>query len=362
MYTDLTNLCIGPESTIHQAIAKMEFSPKGIVLAVDPDGRLLSTITDGDVRRAVLANIKLEETVSVLIDRKARSPQAHPITAPVDSDSNTLSGLLKQHSISHLPLVNSENRVVALVTWDEFMPDEGASLQAVIMAGGSGTRLRPLTEELPKPMLPMGDRPLMEIIVQQLQEAGVKQVNVAVHHKHQKIIEHFGDGREFGVELTYVTEDRPLGTAGSLGLMESPTQTVLVINGDILTQVDFRAMLAYHREHAADLTVAVQWYDLQVPYGVVECEGALVRRLSEKPSFKFLVNAGIYLLEPGVYGFIPDGEPYDMTDLIQRLVDEGLQVVAFPIREYWIDIGEHEDYESAQEQLKNWIPGPANGN
>jgi len=362
MYTDLTNMCVGPDVSIHQALIQMEYSPKGIVLVVDADGKLLNTVTDGDVRRAILANVSLDEPVKVLLDRKVGTPQAQPVTAPFDSDGSTQLGLLQQHSISQLPLLDQDNRVVALVTRDEFMPDEGAPLQAVIMAGGLGTRLRPLTEDLPKPMLPMGDRPLMEIIIQKLQEAGVKQVNVAVHHKHQKIIEHFGDGREFGVELTYVTEDRPLGTAGSLGLMKSPDQTVLVINGDILTQVDFRAMLAYHREHAADLTVAVQWYDLQVPYGVVECEGPLVRRLSEKPSFKFLVNAGIYLLEPGVYGFIPEGEPYDMTDLIQRLVDEGLQVVAFPIREYWIDIGKHEDYASAQEHLRNWIPGPANGN
>ena len=358
MYTDLTNMCVGPESLIHQALAQMEYSPKGIVLVVDSEGKLLATVTDGDVRRAILADVSLEEPVRVLLDRKVGSHADQPVTAPIGSDSSTLLRLLQQHRISHLPLVDRESRVVALVTWDEFMPDEGSSLQAVIMAGGSGVRLRPLTEELPKPMLPMGDRPLMEIIIQQLREAGVKHVNVAVHHKHQKIIEHFGDGREFGLEISYVTEDRPLGTAGSLGLMKSPNETVLVINGDILTQVDFRAMLIYHREQNADLTVAVQQQDFQVPYGVVECEDTLVRGLVEKPTLKFLINAGIYLLEPAVYRYIPNGEPYDMTDLIQRLVDEDMQVVAFPIREYWVDIGQHEDYQSAQEHLKNWSPKP----
>lgn len=353
MYSNLTKLCIDPVGTVRDAMALIDRSRMGIVLVVDQERRLLGTITDGDLRRAVLANVDFGQPVSVLLARKVGSPYARPITARAGADRDTYLRLLQQHNILHLPLLNEEQRVVGLVTLDDFVTDRALPLQAVIMAGGAGVRLHPLTEETPKAMLPIGERPLMEIIIQQLREVGIRRVNVTTHHKSEKIINHFGDGRDFGVELTYVAEDRPLGTAGGLGLMETPQETVLVINGDILTQVDLRAMLAYHREHGADLTVAVRQYDLQLPYGVIECEGVRVRCLTEKPVRKFFVNAGIYLLEPLVYNYIPNGKSSDMTDLIQSLVDNGRVVVGFPIREYWLDIGQVPDYEQAQKDAKD---------
>jgi NDP-sugar pyrophosphorylase family protein len=175
---------------------------------------------------------------------------------------------------------------------------------------------------------------------------------VTTHFKPEKIIEHLGDGKAFGVDITYVNEDRPLGTGGALGLMPTPAETTLVINGDVLTQVDFRIMLTYHREHQADMTVAVSQYGIAVPYGVVECDGPLVRRLREKPQVNFLVNAGIYLLEPAVYQFVPSGEPMHMTDLITRLLNAGRRVVGFPIFEQWLDIGQHADYSRAQQVVR----------
>jgi NDP-sugar pyrophosphorylase family protein len=201
--------------------------------------------------------------------------------------------------------------------------------------------------------LPVGGRPLMERILEQLKQAGIRQVNVTTHYKPEKIIEHFGDGRAFGVELSYVNEDLPLGTGGALGLMSPPRETQLVINGDILTQVDFRAMLAFHQDNEAEMTVAVRRYEMQVPYGVVECKGAHVRSLDEKPQLGFLVNAGIYLLEPSVYQFIPNRQHFNMTDLIRWLLDAGRTVVSFPVREYWLDIGQHADYVQAQNDLQN---------
>ena len=356
MHTDVKRFCITKDASIQEAVARAESNRLGIVLVVDDGQRLIGTITDGDVRRAILANISSDEPVGVLLASKAGTSYARPITAPVETDSNTLLHVLQQNAILYLPLVDQEQRVVALVTLDEFVAKQEPPLQAVIMAGGAGVRLRPLTDEMPKPMLPIGDRPLMEFTVRQLRDSGIKHLNVAVHHKSEKITEYFGDGREFGVDISYVTEDRPLGTAGALGLMEPPQDTMLVINGDILTQVDFRAMQAYHREQKADITVAVQKYELQVPYGVIECEGTQVRGLSEKPIYKYFVNAGIYLLEPMVYKFIPNGQRYDMTDLIQRVVEEGRMVVAFPVKEYWIDVGQKQDYQQAQEHAKKWEP------
>jgi NDP-sugar pyrophosphorylase family protein len=207
-------------------------------------------------------------------------------------------------------------------------------------------------------MLPVGDQPLLEIILKQLRQAGIRQVKLSLHHQSEKIAKHFGDGAEFGVDLSYLTEEKPMGTVGGLGLLEPPKETTLVMNGDLLTQVDFRAMLAFHREHQADLTVAVRAQNLTLPYGVIECDGPTVRGLKEKPVLNVFVNAGIYLLEPSVYLYIPQGERFDMTDLIQRLLTEGRPVVSFPIREYWLDIGGPEGYAQALEDIKTWETAP----
>ncbi|MBI4257075.1 nucleotidyltransferase family protein [Candidatus Uhrbacteria bacterium] len=352
MYSDLAKLCIEQDRSIFDAVILMETTKLGIVLVVDESRKLVGTITDGDVRRAMLANMDFKQSVNALLACKAGSRYARPIAAPVGADRSTYLSLLQEHSILHLPLLEEDGRVAGLVRIDDFVPDRMLPLQAVVMAGGAGSRMRPLTDDLPKPMLPLGDRPLMEIIVRQLRDAGIRHVHVTTHHKSEKIMEHFGDGSDFGVELAYVAEERPMGTAGALGVMTLPQETVLVINGDILTQVDFRAMLAFHREQRADLTMAVRKYDMQVPFGVVECQGTSVVRLTEKPLFNFFVNAGIYLLEPVAYRYIPNGERFDMTDLIQLLIDEGRSVASFPIREYWLDIGGHPEYERAERDIR----------
>jgi NDP-sugar pyrophosphorylase family protein len=222
------------------------------------------------------------------------------------------------------------------------------------MAGGFGKRLLPLTQNTPKPMLPIGEQPLMERMIGQLRDAGIHRVNVTTHFEPEKIRDYFGDGERFGVNLNYVSEERPLGTAGALRLIETKKEPLLIINGDILTRVDFRAMLDFHREHQADLTVGVREYDFQVPYGVIETEGARVTGVNEKPVYKFFVNAGIYLLQPALDEFIPKDERFDMTDLIEKLIAAGRTVASFPIMEYWLDIGRLADYERAQEDVKNW--------
>ncbi|MEQ9023477.1 MAG: sugar phosphate nucleotidyltransferase, partial [Pseudomonadales bacterium] len=198
------------------------------------------------------------------------------------------------------------------------------------MAGGFGTRLHPLTEETPKPMLPVGGRPLMEYTIKQLRKVGIKKVNIATHFRPDKIIDHFGDGSDIGVDLNYVNEMSPLGTAGALGLVEEWRGTLLMINGDILTNVDFNAMHRFHQEHQAILTVAVRQYDLQIPYGVIESNDSFVVDITEKPEAKFLVNAGIYLIEPSARTHLPKEERFDMTDLIKKLIADGQPVACFP--------------------------------
>lgn len=352
MVSDLSILCVSLDSSIHQAVTQIDRNQTGIVLITDEDGKLLGTVTDGDVRRAILAGRSLDTPVSELLWHKD-SFYSEPVTAPVGTERAILLQLMQERVVRQVPLLDIHGRVAGLVTLDELLPDQVPSLQAVIMAGGFGTRLHPLTEDMPKPMLPIGERPLMELIIEQLHHAGIRRVNIATHYLSEKIVDHFGTGQVFGVDLSYVNEDRPLGTAGALGLMEAPNDPLLVINGDILTRVDFRAMLSFHREHRADLTIAVRQYDVQVPYGVIECDGERVRQVSEKPLLKFLVNAGIYLLEPSVHTYIPKGLHFNMTDLIQCLIAEGRPVVSFPIVEYWLDVGQHADYEQAQEYIKS---------
>lgn len=350
--TELQSLFISPDQSICAAVECLERRLCGIALVVDKEARLLGTITDGDVRRAVLSGIDLQTPVSVILAGKINTRYPKPVTAQLGTNHETLLELLTKNVLRQLPILDDDGKVVDLVMLDDLTPTQNLQLQAVIMAGGLGTRLRPLTEDLPKPMLPVGGKPLMELVIEQLRQVGIRRVNIATHYKPEKISDHFGDGSAYGVELKYVNEDKPLGTGGALGLIDAPTEPILVINGDIMTQIDFRAMLAYHQEHRAIMTVAVRQYDITIPYGVIECEGPLVRALKEKPQMRLLVNAGIYLLEPKVYEFIPYGEHFNMTDLIQWLLDANHIVASFPIIEYWLDIGHLADYEKAQNDVK----------
>jgi dTDP-glucose pyrophosphorylase len=340
-------LFVSPASSIRDAVARIDRSASGIALVVDTDRHLIATITDGDVRRALLAGIDLDAAVHTLTDHKAAGTPESPITAPVGTPRAELLDLMNRHSLRHVPLLDGAGRVADVALMTELVREYELPLRALVMTGGFGTRLRPLTDDRPKSMLPVGDRPLLEVIVAQLQQAGIRRVNLATHYKADVIAEHFGDGSRFSLDIEYVNEDRPLGTAGAVGLLGESAQPLLVINGDILTQVNVSAMLDFHRANAADMTVAVRSFDLQVPYGVVETDGVAITRVDEKPSIRYFVNAGIYLLNTNVCRLVQAGERCDMTDLIGRVMAQGLRVIGFPLREYWLDIGRNEDYARA---------------
>lgn len=328
---------------------------KGIALVLDSDEKLIATVTDGDIRRAVLAGLDLNLQVTELLESRGTAFRHAPVTAPVGTPDDVLLHTMNEKGLRQIPILDEESRVTNLVLLTDLVKEYELPLKAVVMAGGFGTRLRPLTEDIPKPMLPVGDRPLLELIVEQLRDAGIRQVNVATHYKGEVISEHFKDGQDFGVDIRYVKEDQPLGTAGALSLLEESEEPVLVINGDILTRVDFRSMLNFHREHSADLTIAVRQYELRVPYGVVMTDGVAVTDISEKPVVKQFINAGIYLLSPTVRRLIPNGQPYDIPDLIQRLLKEDQRVVCFPIREYWLDIGKADHYDQAKSDIATGV-------
>lgn len=351
MSENILNIFIKPDSTIHQAIKKLNRNAKGIALVTDQQRHLLGTITDGDIRRAILAGNSLDTPVANILAEKAESLYSKPITALVGTEPPELLNLMKMHVIQQLPIVDADGCVVDLILLEDLLPEPQLPLQAVIMAGGFGSRLNPLTNDVPKPMLPIGNRPLMEYTIEQLRRVGIQQINISTHYLPEKIVEHFGDGTKFGVNINYVNEEQPLGTAGALGLLDAPNEPFLVINGDILTRVNFRAMLNFHHKQDADLTVGVRQYEMEVPYGVLECDGPHVVQLSEKPRHNFLVNAGIYLLESSVHRYIPTGKHFNMTDLIGLLIDKGRTVVSFPILEYWLDVGQHADYMQAQKDI-----------
>jgi Nucleoside-diphosphate-sugar pyrophosphorylase involved in lipopolysaccharide biosynthesis/translation initiation factor 2B, gamma/epsilon subunits (eIF-2Bgamma/eIF-2Bepsilon) len=347
--TRLENVLISPDATIAQAVRQLESAGTRALLVADEERQLCALLTDGDVRRAILADVPFDRPcVSI--------GNPTPITAGPDVTRGEALEIMdrgrEDFLVNELPVVNDDGSIVGLLLRSDLDAGYLPELSAVIMAGGFGKRLMPLTENVPKPMLPVGDRPLLERTIDRLREAGVQRVAISTHHLADRIIDHFGNGAAHGVELGYLSEDQPLGTAGALRLLEDVRAPMVVINGDVLTGVDFRGMLAYHREHDAAVTVGVRRCELQIPYGVLECEGPLIRGVSEKPRQSFLINAGVYLIEPSALGSIPEGRRFDMTDLMAALIAEGKRVVSFPIMEYWLDIGQPADYEQAQVDIR----------
>jgi dTDP-glucose pyrophosphorylase len=345
--TDVSELFVSTESTIRNAIERIDRTGSGIALVVTPDRRLLATITDGDVRRALLAGTSIDSSVQNLLDRKPEDSPHAPTIAAAGMGHADLLELMNRHDVRHIPLVDRDGCVVDIALLKDLVHEYDLPLRALVMAGGYGTRLRPLTDEVPKSMLPVGDRPLLEIIVRQLEQAGIRRVNLATHYRGDVIEQHFGDGGRFNVDIRYVNEDEPLGTAGALGLLERSDEPLLVINGDILTQVNFAAMLEFHRANRAEMTVAVRPFEMQVPFGVIKTDGLNVTGIDEKPVIRSFINAGIYLLNPDLCRVMPEGERYDMPDLIARVAAAGHRVISFLLREYWLDIGHRADYSQA---------------
>jgi dTDP-glucose pyrophosphorylase len=345
----IRSLEIGLDAPLRSLVACIDRSGRlSIALLADSDGHLINVITDGDVRRGLLAGLTLDSPTRELLPIKKGMPNPEAVTAPAGTSPVKLLRLMQAKHIRQVPLLSPDRTVVDIVSLADLLPQPPQDLSAVIMAGGFGTRLRPMTDDTPKPMLQVGGRPVMEWMVDQLRAAGIYRVKVTTHYLSEKIVEHFGDGHAFGIEMEYVKEDEPLGTGGALGLLDRHDGPLLVINGDVLTKVDFNKMLDFHLENEADMTVAVNLSQMEVPFGVVECAGPRIMAIQEKPRISMLVNAGIYLLQPTVQPFLPRGERFNMTDLIQWLLDAGRNVVGFPIREYWTDIGQHESYHRAQ--------------
>ena len=334
------------------AVRVIESTAKRLAVVLSDDQQVLGTLTDGDVRRSLLHGGTLDMSVAAVMNRE-------PITADVDSSDNYLIQLLSEHNIRSLPLVDHEGRYIRVVHLSELQEDEeDEGIQqtfaaAVIMAGGEGTRLRPLTETIPKPMVDINGVPLLERQIHKLKKAGIRQIFISVNYLKQVIIDHIGDGSDYGVEVRYLHEDKKLGTAGALALMPDlqKSEPIIVMNGDVLTTSDFVHLYHFHVEHESTITISAIDYHVEIPYGVVACEGVSVTELLEKPSQRFFCNAGIYALSPSALTHVPRNEFFHMTDLVEKCLETDLPVAVFPVHEYWSDIGTPADLDRAREEF-----------
>jgi dTDP-glucose pyrophosphorylase len=335
------------DSPLVEAVRAIEASRRRIAVVVSENGKLLGTLTDGDVRRCLLAGGSLQTTVSEAMN-------AHPVSALEGSADGYLLDLMRHHNIMAVPQVDKTGRFIRLVHQTDLDPSEVARGKAdfafaVIMAGGEGMRLRPITNTIPKPMVDIGGVPLLERQIQRLAKAGVTRIYLSVNYLSHVIEDHFGDGSRFGLDIRYLREQEKLGTGGALALLpEKPTAPILVMNGDILTTSDFESLNAFHASQGAEITVAAVDYCIHIPFGVVQNSGSYVTGLIEKPSQRFLCNAGIYALSPSVLEKIPEAGAFNMTDLIDRCLIAKKPVAVFPVHEYWSDIGTPADLSKAR--------------
>lgn len=348
MSIDVGALFVPRSGTMLDAMQVIDRTGAGIALAVEDDSRLVGTITDGDIRRAILSHLPESTPLAHLLERqREQEDYPTPVTAPAGTPGEDLLLLMKEYTLRQIPLLDETGRVVDIALLGDLAGETVLPPSAVVMAGGFGRRLGPLTEETPKPMLPVGERPLLHRIVEQLSSAGIRRIHLTTHYRADAISNYFGSGGAFGVDISYVNEEEPLGTAGALALLPSESTPLLVMNGDIVTNIDLVELAYFHKRQRAHMTVVVRPYAVEVPYGLVETEGAEVVGISEKPIVRGFVNAGIYLVDPAVCGLITAGERLDMPDLIKRALDAGQRVASFPLHEYWLDIGHQQDYERA---------------
>ncbi|MGE0456263.1 MAG: nucleotidyltransferase family protein [Vicinamibacteria bacterium] len=328
-------------ATIEDAMRSLHRSGAEIALVVDPADRLLGTVTDGDVRRALLGGGTLQSPVAnhMWRDFVAVGPEAGRAEVLDIMQARTLSGI---------PIIEAGGRLIGLHLIHEILGAERRANCAVVMAGGKGARLWPLTENLPKPMLRVAGRPILERIVLHLVSCGIQRVFISVNYLGNVIEQHFGDGSRLGCQIEYLREDKPLGTGGALSLMpELPSLPLVVMNGDLVTQANIGLMLDFHARVRPKATIAVRPYSHVVPFGCVELEGAQVRQLEEKPRLTKLVNAGIYVIEPELVLRVPRGEEYFVTDLFANCLERGEPVAAFEIEGDWIDVGQRESLRQA---------------
>jgi NDP-sugar pyrophosphorylase family protein len=316
-----------------------------IALVLDGENKLLGTVSDGDIRRGLLNGLTLDDGIESIIFR-------NPIVCSVNDTKEDILRIAVEKKIYQIPIVDSAGVLVGIDEVDELLKPAEHINKVILMVGGLGSRLRPLTNVLPKPLLEVGNKPILETIIANFAKYGFKNIILSVNYKSQMIENYFGDGSKFGVSIEYVHEDKRMGTAGALSLMRNELEApFFVMNGDLLTNVNFEHMLEYHLNNHAVATMGVREYDFQVPYGVVNIDDHHhITSIEEKPIHTFFVSGGMYILDTAVLSYIPDNVFYDMPTLFEKLIANKQKAISFPIREYWLDIGRMSDFEQANDE------------
>jgi dTDP-glucose pyrophosphorylase/CBS domain-containing protein len=334
-------LLLLPSNTMTDAIKAIDLGHMQIALVLDEQGKLIGTITDGDIRRAMLRGETLDTPVERIMFRQFRA-------LPIGATEEDALALMRRESLHQIPAIDEKGRVVHVFLLEELIKPKKRANPVVIMAGGEGKRLRSLTQDCPKPMLRVGGKPLLEIILEQCIDEGFQHFYLSVNYLKNQIQDYFGDGARWHVRIDYLEETRPLGTGGALSLLpQKPTEPLLVLNGDVLTRVDYGRLLRFHDENPAAATMCVREHKTQIPYGVVRMDDLHVLTLEEKPVLSHYVNAGIYLLNPELLDLVPQDRFFDMPTLLEKAMQHQHRVNAFPIHEYWLDIGYPETLERA---------------
>lgn len=333
--------------SVRDALIKLdEIAPSSILFVVDEDRKLLGSLTDGDLRRGFIKGLGFENKLLDFV-------QSSPISIKKNEyDLNQLERFRKD-LLKIIPIINNDNVIVDVL--DFSLRKTLIPADAVLMAGGEGKRLRPLTENTPKPLLKVGDKPIIEYNIDRLINFGIKTINLSINYLGEQLVDYFGDGQSKGIDIKYVKEDKPLGTIGSILLVENfYNDDIIVMNSDLLTNIDFADFFKTYKESDADMAVAATSYHVDVPYAVLEvADGVEVKSLKEKPRYTYYSNAGIYIIKKEILKMIPENQFYDITDLMERILEMNLKLVTYPINGYWLDVGKHEDFKKAQEDIKH---------
>lgn len=334
---------LSEDARVKDVIACLNESGLQIALIVDAQGKLTGTVTDGDVRRGILRGIGMNDFVAEILN-------GAPMVLPADMDRQAALQVMQSNGLHQIPIVDDGRRVIGLHLWSPVDLPPMRLNTMVVMAGGRGSRLHPHTENCPKPMLPVGDKPMMEHIVTRARSEGFERFVFAVHYLGHMIEEHFGDGANFAVQIQYLREERPLGTGGALALLTPrPAEPFVVTNGDVLSEVRYGEILDFHIRHKAVATMAVRPYEWQNPFGVVKTNGVDITGFEEKPIIRSRINAGIYALDPSALDALTPDEFCDMPSLFERLKASGHRTIVYPMHEPWLDVGRQADLDLAQQ-------------
>jgi dTDP-glucose pyrophosphorylase len=338
------NALLDIAATVQNAIRNLDETALQIVLVLQSDGTLVGTVTDGDIRRGLLKGLELTSPLTTIVKRD-------PFVLPPEISRDAVLHLMRANGFNAIPIVDANRKVVGLHLLNELLTPSRRPNLMVIMAGGRGTRLRPHTEDCPKPLLPVNGKPMLEHILERAKAEGFHQFAFSIHYLGHMIEEYFGDGSRWQVQISYLREDSPLGTAGALGLLNPrPACPFLVSNGDVITDIRYGELLDFHCRHGAAGTMAVRLHEWQHPFGVVRTRGVDIVGFEEKPISRSHINAGIYALDPSVLDVLGEREQCDMPTLFSRLHERAARTIVYPMHEPWLDVGRPVDYDAANAQ------------